>query len=46
MSIAKATTWEDRLTDLGNIPIARVRSEPAPGIATFNITAFELTIKW
>ena len=34
MSIALATTWEDRLTDLGNVPPARVRSEPAPGTAT------------
>jgi len=34
MSIALATTWEDRLTDLGNVPSARVRSEPAPGVAT------------
>ncbi|MCY2981270.1 MAG: Uma2 family endonuclease [Planctomycetota bacterium] len=34
MSIALATTWEDRLTDLGNVPVARVRSEPAPGAAT------------
>ena len=34
MSIALATTWEDRLTDLGNVPAARVRSEPAPGVAT------------
>lgn len=34
MSIALATTWEDRLADLGNVPAARVRSEPAPGAAT------------
>jgi Uma2 family endonuclease len=34
MSIALATTWEDRLTDLGNVPAARVRTEPAPGAAT------------
>ena len=34
MSIALTTTWENRLTDLGNIPVARVRSEPAPGAAT------------
>ncbi len=34
MSIALATNWEDRLTDLGNVPPARVRSEPAPGTAT------------
>jgi len=34
MSIAKATTWEERLFDLGNIPNARVRSEPAPGSAS------------
>ncbi len=34
MNIALATTWEDRMTDLGNISISRVRSEPAPGTAT------------
>ena len=34
MGIALATTWEDRLTDLGNVPAARVRSELAPGAAT------------
>ncbi len=34
MSIAKATTWEDRLSDLGNVPAARIRSEPAPGAST------------
>jgi hypothetical protein len=34
MSIALATTWEDRLHDLGNIPVSRIRSEPAPGSAT------------
>ena len=34
MSIALATTWEDRLIDLGNVPAARVRSEPAPGAAS------------
>jgi Uma2 family endonuclease len=34
MSIALASTWEDRLHDLGNIPISRIRSEPAPGSAT------------
>jgi len=34
MSIAKATTWEERMSDLGNIPTSRVRSEPAPGAAS------------
>jgi len=34
MSIALATTWKDRLTDLGNVPAARIRSKPAPGAAT------------
>ncbi len=33
MSIALASTWEDRLTDLGNVPAVRVRSDPAPGTA-------------
>ncbi|MEQ1824838.1 MAG: Uma2 family endonuclease [Pirellula sp.] len=34
MSIARATTWEDRMNDLGNVPASRVRCEPAPGTAT------------
>jgi len=34
MSIALATTWKDRLADLGNVLPARIRSEPAPGTAT------------
>jgi Uma2 family endonuclease len=34
MSIALATTWEDRLHDLGNVPAGRVRCDPAPGTAT------------
>ncbi len=34
MSIALATTWEDRLADLGNVPANKVRYEPAPGVAT------------
>ncbi len=34
MGIALATTWEDRLSDLGNVAAARVRCEPAPGAAT------------
>lgn len=34
MSIALATTWEQRLNDLGNVPASRVRSDPAPGTAT------------
>jgi Uma2 family endonuclease len=34
MCTALATTWKDRLTDLGNVPAARIRSEPKPGTAT------------
>ena len=34
MSIALATTWEDRLSDLGGISASRVRIDPAPGTAT------------
>jgi Uma2 family endonuclease len=34
MSIAIATTWEDRLSDLGNVPAIRVRLDPVPGTAT------------
>jgi Uma2 family endonuclease len=34
MSIAIATTWEQRLSDLGNIPSSRIRTEPAPGSAS------------
>lgn len=34
MSIAIATTWEDRMHDLGNISPSRIRTEPAPGTAT------------
>ncbi len=34
MSIALATTWEDRLSDLGNVAASRVRCDPAPGTAT------------
>ena len=34
MSLAKATTWEERLSDLGNISTSRVRSEPVPGTAS------------
>ena len=34
MNIALATTWADRLYDLGNIPASRIRMEPAPGTAT------------
>lgn len=34
MSIAIATTWEERLQDLGNIPAYRIRTDPAPGTAT------------
>lgn len=34
MSIAVATTLEERLQDLGNIPASRIRTNPAPGTAT------------
>jgi Uma2 family endonuclease len=34
MSVALATTWEERLADLGNIPTNRVRTIPTPGTAT------------
>ncbi len=34
MSIAKATTWAELLLDLGNVPTARIRSEPMPGSAS------------
>jgi Uma2 family endonuclease len=34
MSVALATTWEERLADLGNVPACRVRCVPAPGTAT------------
>ena len=34
MSVALATTWEEHLADLGNIPASRVRSIPTPGTAT------------
>lgn len=34
LSIAIATTWEERLQDLGNIPASRVRTIPIPGTAT------------
>lgn len=34
MNIAVATTWADRLDDLGNIPACRIRLEPPPGTAT------------
>lgn len=34
MNIALASTWEERLHDLGNIPASRVRTNPAPGTAT------------
>ena len=36
MSIAIATTWEERLQDLGNIPASRIRTDPAPGTATID----------
>ena len=34
MNAALATTWEERLADLGNVPASRVRFVPAPGTAT------------
>ena len=34
MCTALATTWKDRLTDLGNVPAARIRNETTPGAAT------------
>ena len=34
MNVALATTWEERLADLGNVPASRVRFVPAPGTAT------------
>jgi Putative restriction endonuclease len=34
MGIALATTLEERLLDLGNVPAARVRIEPSPGKST------------
>jgi Uma2 family endonuclease len=34
MSVALATTWEERMADLGNVPACRVRCSPAPGTAT------------
>jgi len=34
MSVALATTWEERLADLGNVPASRVRCIPTPGTAT------------
>ena len=33
MSVALATTLEERLADLGNVPASRVRRVPAPGTA-------------
>jgi hypothetical protein len=34
MSIAMATTWDERMADLGNIPANRVLLHPPPGSAT------------
>lgn len=34
MNVALATTWKERLADLGNVPACRVRFVPAPGSAT------------
>jgi hypothetical protein len=35
MSVALATTWEQRLADLGNVPADRILAQPVPGTATF-----------
>ena len=35
MSVALATTWEQRLADLGNVPADRILTQPVPGTATF-----------
>jgi len=34
MSVEIATNWEQRLADLGNIPVARIQTRPAPGMET------------
>lgn len=34
MSIASPTSWAERLSDLGNIPVSRILSNPSPGSAT------------
>jgi Uma2 family endonuclease len=34
MSIAIATTWEERMADLGHVPSPRVLKQPKPGTAT------------
>lgn len=36
MNPAVATTWEQRLADLGNIPMSRVVAHPPPGQATLD----------
>ncbi len=33
MSAAQASTWEDRLADLGHVPASRILVEPPPGMA-------------
>ncbi len=44
MNIALASTWEDRLHDLGNIPAPRVRTDPTPGTATVDdVTRLRMT---
>jgi Uma2 family endonuclease len=35
MSTAVATTWDQRLNDLGHIPASRILTDPAPGTATW-----------
>ena len=35
MSTATPTTWDQRLSDLGDIPASRIVSAPAPGTATW-----------
>lgn len=47
MSIAVATTWEERLQDLGNIPAFLIQTIPAPGTATIeDVTYLRLESNW
>lgn len=44
MGISVATTFEERLQDLENIPACRIRTNPAPGTATIeDVTYFKDT---
>lgn len=36
MSVALATTWEQRLADLGHVPASRILLDPAPGTGTID----------